>query len=59
MQSLDSTSSGSTRLCWICGRPVSLENSKTDEYGNPVHSDCYTALLKLRQAGSSVQKKTG
>lgn len=58
MQSPGPTSSGSTRFCWICGRPVSLENSKTDEHGNVVHDECLTARLKLKQAGS-VQKKTG
>jgi hypothetical protein len=47
----------STRFCWICGRPVSLENNKTDEHGNVVHRECYTARLKLRQAGSPVMKK--
>jgi len=59
MQSPGPTSPGSTRFCWICGKPVSLENSTTDEYGNAVHRECYTARLKLRQAGSSVQEKTG
>ena len=59
MQSPISSSSGSIRFCWICGRPVSLENSKTDEYGNVVHSECFTARLKLRQAGLSVQEKAG
>jgi len=27
--------------CSICHRPVSVETSKTDENGNPVHEDCY------------------
>lgn len=57
MQSPGSTPSGSTRFCWICGRPVSLDNSKTDEHGNVVHSECYTARLKLKQAASSAQEK--
>lgn len=52
MQSSAITSPGSTRFCWICGRPVSLENSQKDEYGNIVHSECHTARVKLREAGS-------
>jgi len=39
----------SAKFCWICGRPVSLENGKTDEHGNIVHEDCYTTRLKLER----------
>lgn len=28
-------------LCFICKEPVSLETSKTDEYGHAAHEDCY------------------
>ena len=59
MQSPGPISSGSTHFCWICGKPVSLENSQTDEYGNLVHDECLTARLKLRQAGSSQHEKAG
>ena len=57
MHSPGATSSGSTQFCWICGRLVSMENSETDEHGNIVHGECHTARLKLKQAGSLVQKK--
>ena len=39
-------------LCAICKQPVSLESSKTDEYGSAVHEECYVSTLvakKLRQ----------
>jgi hypothetical protein len=26
--------------CSICDRPVNLETSKTDEYGNAIHEEC-------------------
>ena len=42
----------SIKFCWICGRPVSLENGETDEYGNIVHEHCYTARMKLERGGS-------
>jgi hypothetical protein len=44
-------------FCWICNRPVSLEKSQKDELGNIVHTECQTMRLKLREAGSMVQKK--
>jgi hypothetical protein len=34
-------------LCPICGKPVTLETSKTDEQGKAVHESCY--LLKMLQ----------
>lgn len=49
MQNL--TAIPSMKLCWICGRAVSLENGKTDEHGNIVHEECYTARMKLEHAG--------
>jgi hypothetical protein len=27
--------------CSICGNPVALESSKTDEQGSAVHEECY------------------
>jgi hypothetical protein len=33
--------------CWICGKPVRLENCKIDEHGQAVHEDCYAMRLKL------------
>jgi hypothetical protein len=26
--------------CWICGKPVSLEQAGIDEVGFPVHKEC-------------------
>jgi Histidine kinase/Histidine kinase-, DNA gyrase B-, and HSP90-like ATPase len=42
-----STPRGTQRLpgCCICNSPVLLETSKTDEYGQAVHEECY--VLKL------------
>jgi hypothetical protein len=57
MQSRSASPLGATRFCWICGRPISLENSKTDEHGSIVHTECQTARLKLKEAGSSQQEK--
>ena len=34
--------------CCICNNPVSLESSKTDEDGQPVHEDCYVLQLCLK-----------
>ena len=42
-------------FCWICDRPVSLEKSQKDEYGNIVHAECQTTRLKLKEASSLVQ----
>jgi len=40
-------------VCVICGDPVALESSKTDEHGRAVHEDCYVnitiALLAAQQ----------
>jgi len=38
-------------VCSICGQPVSLSDDKTDDYGQPVHEDCY--LKKLVAADES------
>lgn len=57
MQSRSASPPAATRFCWICGRPISLENSKTDEHGSIVHTECQTARLKLEEAGSSLQEK--
>lgn len=33
-------------LCCICAESVSLEVSKTNEYGQAVHENCYVQQLK-------------
>ena len=35
------------QCCWICGKPVSLENCKVDEQGLPVHGECYLVRVAL------------
>lgn len=57
MQSGSASPPGVTRFCWICGRPLFLENSEIDEHGSIVHTECQTARLKLKEAGSSQQEK--
>jgi len=43
-------------MCWICGRAVGLDTSKTDEHGCAVHELCYVAKIALsnesRRAGT-------
>jgi len=39
-------------VCLICGKPVPVENAKTDADGQSVHEDCYTLKVKLAQATS-------
>lgn len=38
--------------CWICGKPVALENCKVDEQGFPVHEQCYVARVALNSMRS-------
>jgi hypothetical protein len=47
--------------CWICGKPVTLENCKVDEHGFPVHGDCYVvraALNSMRPQPNEVEVPT-
>jgi hypothetical protein len=39
-------------ICGICGTPVKLETTKTDEYGRAVHEQCYILKVKLHRATS-------
>lgn len=36
-------------LCWMCGKRVDVETSKTDEQGKAVHEACYAARLTLER----------
>ena len=36
-------------FCRICGRPVPLEDCKSDDTGRIVHENCYAAVIKARQ----------
>jgi hypothetical protein len=40
------------RCCWICGKPVSLENCKVDEHGLAVHEECYLAKVASKSKKS-------
>lgn len=42
--------STSPMLCPICSRKVSLETTRTDEYGHAVHEDCYVLKVRLHNA---------
>jgi hypothetical protein len=35
----------SAPICAICGKPVELENSKTDSNAEAVHEECYVAKV--------------
>ncbi len=35
--------------CIICKEPVSLAVSNTDEYGRPVHVECYASTLTTKK----------
>ena len=39
-------------ICSICGQPVKVETTKTDEYGRAVHEQCYLLKVKLHRATS-------
>ena len=38
--------------CWICGRAVSLGNSRIDENHLAVHESCYVARMALEKGQS-------
>ncbi len=42
----------SPRICWICGRPVQLEECKVDEHGLAVHEGCQALKLSLHNVES-------
>ena len=44
--------------CWICGRAVSLGNSKIDENGLAMHESCYVAKVALEKGQSQPSKVT-
>ena len=38
--------------CGVCGQPVKVETMRTDEFGRPVHEQCYILKVKLHRATS-------
>jgi hypothetical protein len=37
--------------CAICGKPISLEQSKVSEDGKPVHEECYVRSSRRKSPG--------
>jgi len=33
------------RDCWVCGKPFGSDDYRLDEFGFPVHADCYEKLI--------------
>ncbi len=48
-QQLGLDASGRPR-CFLCGKPVPLDPSKTDENGKAIHEECYVLRMRLRRA---------
>jgi hypothetical protein len=44
----------SMKCCWICGKDLSLDHSKTDEHGLSVHGSCHDKRLLLKAASAQV-----
>lgn len=42
------------KCCWICGKDIKLEHSKTDEHGLVVHESCNDKRILLKAASSQV-----
>jgi hypothetical protein len=43
------------KCCWICGKNISLEHSKTDEHGISVHESCNERRMLLKAATAQVE----
>lgn len=43
-------------LCFLCGAQAPLETCKADEYGQPVHEECYVARLVLQTNATPLEK---
>jgi hypothetical protein len=44
-----------TVQCWICAKPIPLEDCKTDDDGHPVHEDCYCEQTVERQTAAGTE----
>jgi hypothetical protein len=49
----------SPRVCWICGKTLGSEGCTIDEYGIPVHNECYALLIAWRFLWQKKGKKEG
>lgn len=43
--------------CSICNKSVALETAKIDEWGLPVHAECYLLKVSLKLVQASLQSK--
>jgi hypothetical protein len=43
------------RYCWLCGKDITLEHSKTDEHGLIVHESCHQKRMLLKAATAQVE----
>jgi hypothetical protein len=46
-----------TKFCWICGKDISLEHSKTDEHGLSVHQSCHEKRMLLKAASRQIENR--
>jgi hypothetical protein len=37
------------KTCWVCEQPVTALDFRLDEFGFPVHKDCYDKLIQSRE----------
>jgi len=43
------------RYCWICGKDIRLEHSKTDEHGLTVHESCHSKRMQLKAESNKIE----
>jgi hypothetical protein len=43
------------KCCWICGKDISLEHSRTDEHGISVHQSCHDKRMLLKAASAQLE----
>jgi hypothetical protein len=48
-------------LCSLCNEQVDLRTAKTDEYGKPIHEECYVPQMQMTREmldlGESVESR--
>jgi hypothetical protein len=42
-----------TVSCWICGKPIPLEDCKTDDHGHVVHENCYAEVAVQKKSAAA------
>ena len=43
------------KLCALCGKDLSLEDSRTDEHGSEVHMSCYAGKMLLKAVSEQLE----